>query len=179
MEREVKPFSKPWKLVERAESFEVQDSASRRTLAFVYFSDDPWRCVFNPGSEPRTNASPRPHARDLHCLFDESDTHGPTPNVVMAGSSARHPSGSASASASHTPEAARLQHRPLDRAQEPQRRFCRLEDDQARALINDLVALVRDKLTMRLACTLSYDRFLQEYRAPSIPKKMKLDKRPT
>jgi hypothetical protein len=46
-------------------------------------------------------------------------------------------------------------------------------------LINDLVALVRDKLTMRLACTLSYDRFLQEYRAPSIPKKMKLDKRPT
>jgi hypothetical protein len=47
MEREVKPFSKPWKLVERAESFEVQDSASRRTLAFVYFSDDPWRCVFN------------------------------------------------------------------------------------------------------------------------------------
>jgi hypothetical protein len=29
MEREVKPFSKPWKLVERDESFEVQDWASR------------------------------------------------------------------------------------------------------------------------------------------------------
>jgi len=43
MERGVKPFSKPWKLVERDESFEVQDSASR-TLACVYFSDDPRRC---------------------------------------------------------------------------------------------------------------------------------------
>jgi hypothetical protein len=32
MEREVKPFSKPWKLVERAESFEVQDSANRTLL---------------------------------------------------------------------------------------------------------------------------------------------------
>jgi hypothetical protein len=39
---DVKPFSKPWKLVERDESLEVQDSASR-TLAFVYFSDDPNR----------------------------------------------------------------------------------------------------------------------------------------
>jgi hypothetical protein len=44
MEREVKPFSKPWKLVERDESFEVQDLA--RTLDFVYFSDDPRCCVF-------------------------------------------------------------------------------------------------------------------------------------
>jgi hypothetical protein len=34
MERVVKPFSKPWKLVEHAESFEVQDSASR-TLSIV------------------------------------------------------------------------------------------------------------------------------------------------
>jgi hypothetical protein len=57
MEREVKPFLKPWKLVERDESFEVQDSASR-TLAFVYFSEDPRRCLFYPGSKPRTNASP-------------------------------------------------------------------------------------------------------------------------
>jgi hypothetical protein len=53
--------------------------------------------------------------------------------------------------------------------------FAGWTDDQARALINDLVALVRDKLTTGLACTLSYDRFIQEYRAPSIPKKMKLD----
>jgi hypothetical protein len=35
MECDVKPFSKPWKLVERDEPFEVRDSASR-TLAFVY-----------------------------------------------------------------------------------------------------------------------------------------------
>lgn len=42
---DVRPFSKPWKLVEHAESFEVQDSASR-TLAFVYFSDDATRRNF-------------------------------------------------------------------------------------------------------------------------------------
>jgi hypothetical protein len=35
MEREVKPFSKPWKLVERAESFEIQDSASRTLSAIA------------------------------------------------------------------------------------------------------------------------------------------------
>jgi hypothetical protein len=45
MECDVKPFSKPSKLVERDEPFEVQDSASR-TLAFVYFSDDPDRWNF-------------------------------------------------------------------------------------------------------------------------------------
>ncbi|HEX9590972.1 MAG TPA: hypothetical protein VGA15_24945 [Bradyrhizobium sp.] len=45
MECDVKPFSKPWKLVERDEPFEVRDSASR-TLAFVYFSDDPDRWNF-------------------------------------------------------------------------------------------------------------------------------------
>jgi hypothetical protein len=42
---EVKPFSKPWQLIEHAESFEVQDSANR-TLAFVYFSDHPNRRNF-------------------------------------------------------------------------------------------------------------------------------------
>jgi hypothetical protein len=41
----VKPFSKPWQLVEHAESFEVQDSAGR-SLAFVYFTDDPNRRNF-------------------------------------------------------------------------------------------------------------------------------------
>jgi ribosomal protein S4 len=41
----VQPFSKPWRLVEHAESFEVQDSAER-TLAFVYFEDEPTRRGF-------------------------------------------------------------------------------------------------------------------------------------
>jgi len=40
-----RPFGKPWKLVEHDESFEVQDSA-KRTLAFVYFADDPNRANF-------------------------------------------------------------------------------------------------------------------------------------
>jgi hypothetical protein len=41
----VRPFSKPWQLIEHAESFEVQDSA-QRTLAYVYFADDPNRANF-------------------------------------------------------------------------------------------------------------------------------------
>ena len=45
MECDVKPFSKPWKLVERDEPFEGS-GLSHRTLAFVYFSDDPDRWNF-------------------------------------------------------------------------------------------------------------------------------------
>ena len=67
MERQVRPFSKQRKLVERAGSFEVQDSASR-TGAIVYFSDDPWRYVFYPVSEPRRPAR-RPGRRLLECRF--------------------------------------------------------------------------------------------------------------
>jgi hypothetical protein len=36
------PFSKPWTIEERGESFHVADSVGR-TLAFVYFEDDPIR----------------------------------------------------------------------------------------------------------------------------------------
>jgi hypothetical protein len=42
---EVRPFSKPWKIVERGESFCVVDSAER-TLAFVYWEDEPTRRGF-------------------------------------------------------------------------------------------------------------------------------------
>lgn len=40
-----RPFSKPWKLVERGESFVIMDSAER-TLAFIYFEDEPTRRGF-------------------------------------------------------------------------------------------------------------------------------------
>jgi hypothetical protein len=87
-------------------------------------------------------------------IFTESDTHGPTPNVVMAGFigtpsqwerfDKRLPHGF---SVFHSAE---LKSRRGD--------FAGWTDDQARALINDLVALVRDKLTfnapMRKPCFL-------------------------
>jgi hypothetical protein len=41
----VRPFSKPWQLIEHPESFEIADSA-QRTLAYVYFADDPTRANF-------------------------------------------------------------------------------------------------------------------------------------
>jgi hypothetical protein len=148
MERGAGPFSKPWKLVERAESFEVQDLASRMR-AFVYFSNDRWRGVFYPGSEPRANAGPRPHA----VISTESDTHRPTPNVVMVGFIGAPSQWELSIS-----DSPRLQHLPLGRAQEPHGDFAGWTDDQARGLINDLAALVRDKLTfnppMRTPCLL-------------------------
>ena len=40
-----KPFSKPWKLVESGESFQIQDSAGV-ALAFVYYEDEPTRRNF-------------------------------------------------------------------------------------------------------------------------------------
>jgi hypothetical protein len=108
--------------------------------------------------------------------FDESDTHGPAPNVVMAGII-----GTPYQWERFDKRLAKLQKRhgfSIFHATEFKARkgdFTGWTDDQSMALIDDLVALVRDKLTMGLACTLPYDRFMQEYRAPPIPKKMKLD----
>jgi hypothetical protein len=45
LNRDVPPFIKPWRLLEHDESFEIQDAA-QRTLAFVYFTDDPTRATF-------------------------------------------------------------------------------------------------------------------------------------
>lgn len=45
MSKDVPPFSKPWRIVEHPESFEVQDSAER-SLAFVYFEDEATRRGF-------------------------------------------------------------------------------------------------------------------------------------
>src|ERR1700722_10065825 len=53
--------------------------------------------------------------------------------------------------------------------------FTGWSDDKCMALIGDLVALVRDKLTMGLTISLEHERFMKEYRAPPIPKKMSLD----
>jgi hypothetical protein len=57
----------------------------------------------------------------------------------------------------------------------PKGEFAGWKEEQSTALIDDLLGLVRDNLTMGLACTLPHDRFVQEYRAPPIPKKMILD----
>jgi hypothetical protein len=40
-----RPFSKPWKLIEHEESFEITDSVGRK-LAYVYFEDDHTRRDF-------------------------------------------------------------------------------------------------------------------------------------
>lgn len=40
-----RPFSKPWRLVENPESFEIQDSVGRH-LAYIYFEDERTRRDF-------------------------------------------------------------------------------------------------------------------------------------
>lgn len=42
MLEQIKPFAKPWKIVEHEESFEIQDAAGVH-LCYVYFTDDPIR----------------------------------------------------------------------------------------------------------------------------------------
>jgi hypothetical protein len=107
--------------------------------------------------------------------FDESDTHGPTPNIVMAGFV-----GNAYQWERFSKRLAKLQHKhkfSIFHATEFKARkgdFSGWSDDQAMALINDLVELVRDKLTMGLTVSLEHERFIKEYRAPPIPKKMAL-----
>jgi hypothetical protein len=44
--RPVPAFAKPWKIVERGESFVVEDAAGV-TLAYVYFEDEPTRRRFS------------------------------------------------------------------------------------------------------------------------------------
>jgi hypothetical protein len=108
--------------------------------------------------------------------FDESDTHRPSPNMVMAGFV-----GTPYQWERFDKRLAKLQrrhgfsnfHSTEFKARKGE--FAGWSDDQKVALIDDLVALVRDKLTLGLACTLPYNRFMQEYQAPPIPKKMKLD----
>jgi hypothetical protein len=108
--------------------------------------------------------------------FDESDTHGPAPNVVIAGFV-----GTPHEWERFDRRLTKLQRRygfSIFHSTEFKNRkgdFAGWSNDQSMALIDDLTALVRDKLAIGLACTLPYDRFMQEYKAPPIPKKMALD----
>jgi hypothetical protein len=106
--------------------------------------------------------------------FDESGTYGPTPNVVMAGFV-----GTPLQWQRFDKRLTKLQKRYgfsiFHSTEFKARKGAGWTDAQSMALITDLTALVRDKLTMGLACTLPHDRFMQEYRMPPIPKKMLLD----
>ncbi len=48
-------------------------------------------------------------------------------------------------------------------------------DDRKAALIRDFTALVEENLTQGIAVHLEHDRYVNEYKAPPVPKKMRLD----
>jgi hypothetical protein len=108
--------------------------------------------------------------------FDETDTHGPAPTVILA------------AYVGHdyqwqrfNKKLTRLQahygfsifHATEFKARSGE--FSGWSDEKCAGLISNLTDLVRYNLTEGIAGFLSRDRYLNEYRAPPIPKKMNLD----
>lgn len=108
--------------------------------------------------------------------FDEADTHGPSPTVIVA------------AHVGHAYQWRRFE-KKLSRIQEQhgfkifhakdfkgrQREFAGWTEDKRKALLDDLATLVTETLTEGLAAFLERERYLKEYRSPPIPKKMNLD----
>jgi hypothetical protein len=108
--------------------------------------------------------------------FDEADTHGPAPTIIMAGFL-----GSAPQWEMFGRRLRGLQRRDgfsIFHANEFKAKtgeFAGWDDAKCMKLVNDLTELVRDNLTEGLTVHLERDRYLNEYRASPIPKKMTLD----
>jgi len=108
--------------------------------------------------------------------FDEADTHGPSPTVIMAGFL-----GTARQWEIFERRLRALQRRDVfnifhvNEFKSKSGEFAGWADAKCMKLINDLTELVRDNLTEGVTVHLEHDRYLNEYRAPPIPKKMTLD----
>lgn len=108
--------------------------------------------------------------------FDEADTHGPAPTIIMAGFL-----GSAPQWEMFGRRLRKLQRREgfsIFHANEFKAKtgeFAGWDDTKCMKLVNDLTELVRDHLTEGLTVHLERERYLNEYRAPPIPRKMILD----
>lgn len=108
--------------------------------------------------------------------FDEADTHGPSPTIIMGGCLGTVPQWEMFGRRLRT-----LQRRDgfkvfhVNAFKAKTREFAGWPDTKCMKLVEDLTALVRDHLTEGLTVHLERDRYLSEYRAPPIPKKMSLD----
>jgi hypothetical protein len=108
--------------------------------------------------------------------LDEADTHGATPTVIMAGYL-----GHDYQWGRFDKKLARLQAQygfQLFHAKEfdaKKGEFAGWSDAKCVALVTELGELARANLTEGLAIALEYDRYVNEYRTPPIPKKMNLD----
>jgi len=108
--------------------------------------------------------------------FDETDTHGPAPTVILA------------AYLGHAYQWQQF-NKKLERLQATysfkvfhavdfegrKREFSGWSEEKCAALIADLTMLVRDNLALGLTVALPYDQYMNEYRVSPIPSKMHLD----
>ena len=110
--------------------------------------------------------------------FDEADTHGPSPTIIMAGFL-----GTAREWQLFDRRLRALQRRDgftIFHVKEFKLKigeFAGWSDTKCMKLVNDLTELVRDELTEGLTVHLEHERYLTEYRAPPVPKGMRLDSR--
>jgi hypothetical protein len=108
--------------------------------------------------------------------FDEADTHGPLPTVIMAGFL-----GTARQWVVFERRLRALQKRDgfsIFHAKEFKHKageFAGWDDTKCMRLVHDITALVRDNLTEGVAVHLERERYLTEYRASPVPKGMHLD----
>ncbi len=108
--------------------------------------------------------------------LDESDTHGPKPNVIMAGFL-----GSARQWELFERKIRRMQVRygfKVFHAKDFKAgagEFRGWSREKSLALLNELAVAIRDGLEEGIAAVLPYDLYQSEYRAPPIPKGMHLD----
>jgi hypothetical protein len=108
--------------------------------------------------------------------FDEADTHGPAPTVILAAHV-----GHAYQWRQFEKKLGRIQQRygfSIFHTKDFKARageFRGWPEDKCAALIAALTNLIRNELTSGLTVALEHGRYINEYRAPPIPKKMNLD----
>jgi hypothetical protein len=108
--------------------------------------------------------------------FDESDTHGPSPTVIMAcflGHARQWELFGRRLSSLQKRNDFTIFHATEFRNKTGE--FDGWGDTKYMQLVNDLTELVRDNLTEGVTIYLERQRYLDEYRKPPVPKKMTLD----
>ena len=108
--------------------------------------------------------------------FDEADTHGPAPTVIMAaflGHAFQWPRFHKKLSKLQKRDGFTIFHAKDFKARAKE--FSGWSEAKCTRLVKDLTRVVRLTLDEGMVIALERDRYLNEYRAPPIPKKMNLD----
>jgi hypothetical protein len=127
-------------------------------------------------SRPQLSLGTGCHALIFTAYFDESDTHGPAPNLVMAaflGSARQWELFGRKISALQRRDGFRVFHAKDFRAGAGE--FRGWSQPKRDRLLNDLAVAIRDGLTEGVTITLPRALYEREYRSPPIPKAMRLD----